>query len=155
MSIQKIINKYINPAKPPVEVELADKYASYIRKTTAMGPTISSTSNTLPYQAMPGMSTNTTGDNLWEKFIDEKDNEKLLTKIGFNYDHKNKEWVLELSSEIRIPKELGIKMLVKDFNDTPYELAILKIKKLKKMFVEKITAKLILAELVKPRDIKE
>jgi len=154
----------------------ADYYKQYIidpsmpiTKTSAVGPStgsvalppITTTTGASDYatqiKAYQQMVTNSTGStftsNSWDNWT--KDEKKLLAKIGFKYDKKKKDWVLRLSSEIRIPQQVGFEMLMQGTGDKPSQQAVAKMKQLKEMIIEKITAKLILSELVKPREVKE
>lgn len=139
--------------------QLGGYYNSYINinKTSAEPANASSRTTTLVpgiqpmYTNSTTVGTFTTGTS-WDNWT--KEEKKALAKVGFKYDKKANEWILDLSATIRIPQQEGYQMLVSpDAGEKPSKQMMIKLKQLKEMIVEKITAKIILAELTKPREI--
>jgi hypothetical protein len=92
--------------------------------------------------------------DVWDKWSDKE--KKALANVGFEYDKKSNKWILTLSSKIELPQLEGIMMGMSSHDgSTPSEVAITKIKQLKEKLIEKLTVKMILLELTKPREIKE
>lgn len=145
----------------------SDYYLQYIdpnafNKTAASVPsaTTVTTGGTLTQQDMNNaykqMYTNSTGTytgSSWNNWTD--DEKKLLAKIGFEYDKKKKDWVLKISTEVRLEQSEGFQLLMQGARDKPSQQAVAKIKQLKEKLIEKLTAKMILSELIKPREVKE
>jgi len=144
-----------------------DYLKQYINKTSAVGPTerMTTTSRTMTqdqlqkfyYNSMmtnsigaTTASTNATFDP-WTK----KEKE-TLANVGFTFDRTRKEWNMRLSIDVKIPQLEGMDMLYQGSGgERPTEQIVAKLKYAKELLVEKLTAKIILAELVKPRKIKE
>lgn len=107
--------------------------------------------------AYQSMFTNSTGSyttaNSWDRWT--KEEKKALANIGFEYDKAIKSWKLKLSIDVLIPQEEGMAILMQGANDKPTDQMIERLKQAKKDLIEKLTAKIILAELTKPREIKE
>lgn len=81
---------------------------------------------------------------------------EALAKMEMTYDENKKEWVMRLSIDIRLPQEVGIMAYVSgSASGTPMDQLIEKIKDAKKQLIQKLTAKIILAELIKPREINK
>ena len=79
---------------------------------------------------------------------------KIIFKLGFKHNKKTNEWRLNLSTNIKIPCDLREELLADDINAYRNKLIINKLKQLKQQMIDKLTAKIILAELIKPHKIK-
>ena len=118
-----------------------------VKKTASLGASTTMTD--------PGFATtNTTGiyNNSWNNLT--KKEEEFITKIGFKYNKNKKEWIFKLSSEIKIPSTKGLDEWMQHDGGKPSQQAIKKMKELKERLIKKLTAKLILSELIKSREIK-
>ncbi len=90
----------------------------------------------------------------WDQWT--KEEKKALAKVGFRYDQEKNEWVLDLTATIRIPQLEGFAALSGGGTDgKPTDQMITNLKQVKEQLIEKLTAKIILAELVRPREIKD
>lgn len=107
--------------------------------------------NTNPYiPSIPYSGASTTGTNTnWTWTPEEKE---PLVKIGFKYNKKTDCWELDLIATVSIPQGEGILEYIDQHK--PCDRAIKIMKELKEKLIKKLTAKMILTELVKPRDIK-
>lgn len=171
MSIKNYIKKYIKSSYGymPVEEErqvVKDHYlhqmikqptnttntTTNIQKVVQPGP-----SSTLTLSDMQNAYNSTTSSNtqgLWNIWNEET--KKTMTKIGFKYNEKKDVWEFELTTVVEIKKPQGaMAMLSNCSNRNMRDEAIAVIKQAKKNLIEKLTAKLILMELTKPREIKE
>ena len=90
-------------------------------------------------------------DGSWGEWT--KEEEKLLANVGFNFDETTKTWTLDITATVKIPQLVGLQMMGKDYK--PTKQMVTHLKELKRLIIEKITAKTILAELTRPRDIKQ
>ena len=89
----------------------------------------------------------------WDNWT--KEEKKALAKVGFRYDKEKNEWVLDLTATIRIPQLDGFAAMSSGGPDgKPTDQMINTMKQVKEELIEKLTAKIILAELVRPREIK-
>jgi hypothetical protein len=97
----------------------------------------------------------TMGSRNWPDMWSEKQKE-ALTKMEMTYDEEKKEWNLRLSIDIRFPQEVGMAAYVAgNGSKLAMDQLIEKLKSAKKQLVEKLTSKIILAELIKPREINK
>lgn len=108
-----------------------------------------------------GYSSSSTGNAFtsqnWPDLWSEKQKE-ALAKMEMTFDPEKKEWVMRLSIDIRLPQEIGIMAYINNngkSNMAPMDQLIEKMKSAKKQLIEKLTSKIILAELIKPREIKK
>lgn len=145
---------------PPDDRDLQDQLTQYYYtyntdSTTSGSNTISQTDLNNLYKSMQTSSTvssgftNTYGWDHWTK-----QEKQALAKVGFEYDEVRNEWKLKLTAEIAIPQLEGIVAGMHTEGGTPTNEAIHKMKQLKEMLIEKLTAKIVLAELVRPRKIE-
>lgn len=114
---------------------------------------ISSTSTTTPNITYPSTALGITTDLKWNQ----KELKTLaLAKVGFKYNKKISCWELDLTATISVPQSEGILEYVGPYNNRlACDKAIKSIKELKERLIKKLTAKMILIELSKPREIKE
>jgi len=148
-----------------MENQLSNYYGKYLDTGTY---TTSSASSTLSEKDLKRLykQMQTTGNYItnstvssgftgtWNQWT--KEEKKALAKVGFHYDKERNEWVLDLSTSIRIPQIEGFEALTMGgSNEKPSEQMITAMKQAKEALVEKLTAKIILAELTKPREIRE
>lgn len=154
-----------------MQKQLSDYYHHYVdvNKTSAVGPstTTTSTGGTLTekelrdaYKTMTTAGTYVTNStvsselsNSWNQWT--KEEKKSLAKVGFRYDAEKNEWVLDLTATIRIPQSEGFAALSGGSDGKPTDQIITQMKQVKEQLIEKLTAKIILAELVRPREIKD
>jgi hypothetical protein len=128
--------------------------------TTTTGTTLTPAQLQQAYNSAKGNSAWTSSTvssgwtDVWDKWSDKE--KKALANVGFEYDKKSNKWKLTLSADIELPQLEGIMMGMSSHDGhTPSEVAIAKIKQLKEKLIEKLTVKMILLELTKPREIKE
>jgi len=118
------------------------------------GTTYNTSTNTLTASNISTTSTiSTTYSNEWMPWT--KEEKKTIADVGFTYNKKTKEWIIKLSVDIRISQEDGFSLSDTNFGGTPTEQMICKLKQAKKELVEKLTTKIILAELTRPSKIKK
>lgn len=79
-----------------------------------------------------------------------EEKEKLVG-MEMTYDKKTKTWNMRLTVDISLTENEGVFAFVPD--NRPIDSLIAKLKHAKKQLLESLTAKIILAELVKPREI--
>lgn len=77
---------------------------------------------------------------------------KSLVKVGFKYNKATSSWELNVTATVKITE---LEDLLGDAVGTPSDDAIAAIKEAKEQILEKLTAKIVLTELIKPREIKE
>lgn len=82
-----------------------------------------------------------------------EENEETLAKFGFKYDESSNKWKLKVTTSVEIGQDEVFSGLLSD--KTFNRLMIEKIKILKKDLINKLTSKAVLAELLKPREIKK
>lgn len=116
---------------------------------------IKSTSNTSPYvisdnPVNPYPSASTTGINT--NYTWEPEEKEALVKVGFKYNKEKENWELNLIATVSLPGK-DISGFINPHKT--YDDVINTMKELKEKLIKKLTAKMILMELVKPRDIKE
>jgi len=129
--------------------------------TTTTGTTTTGSStltqqqlNQMYGQIMTSSTVSSGFSSIWNKWGNKQ--KKALANIGFEYDKKTNEWILRLTSEVRVPQLEGIMASMGSNGDgKPTDIAILEMKKLKEQLVEKLTAKIILLELIRPRKIDD
>lgn len=135
--------------------------------TTTSGPAgghavLSAGSLTNAYNTIRnGYSSSSTGSTMgsqnWPDLWSEKQKE-ALAKMEMTFDPEKGEWTMRLSIDIRLPQEIGIMAYINNngkANMAPMDQLIEKIKDAKKQLIEKLTSKIILAELIKPREINK
>lgn len=128
------------------------------QQAATYGNSITTSSGTLTSAQLQQMYTNSTGMgsstyNTWDRWT--KEEKKALANVGFEFHKATSSWKLKLSIDVLIPQEEGIAMLMQGTSDKPTDQMIERLKQAKEALVEKLTAKIILAELTKPREIKE
>lgn len=111
--------------------------------------------NTVPVPGNGPWQTTTTSstfpDSEWPK-----EAKKALAKVGFVYDPEKNVWKLSLTATVELPQLTGIMALGYGMHGKPtMDSAIAAIKECKKNLIKKLTAKIVLSELVRPRTINE
>lgn len=101
-----------------------------------------------PTPVYPEMNTGPWDNPSWTK-----EEKKAFANVGFVFNKKLKQWEIEIGTKITIPKDTGVFGWVGS-DGSPTEKMIEAIKEAKEEIVKKLTAKVVLAELIKPRDIK-
>ena len=96
----------------------------------------------------------TTGPILMHPSWTDKE-KKVLAMVGFKYNKEKKRWELNLSTTVFISQPEEIMTWFEGERKGPSNIAIKTMKQLKKQLIEKLTAKMILMELIKPHEIKE
>jgi len=121
--------------------------------------TIGSSSGTLSKSALQRafMTTSTGTFSTSDAWPDElsKEEEKVLANVGFEYDTESNTWNLRLSVNVCVTKDELLGMMIPGHYGKPTDRIITQLKKCKKAIIEKLTAKIILAELIRPREIKK
>jgi len=177
MSIKTYLNNYFKNSPGPMTDDQQMKavqdyyYQTQTNTTYANQPLISGTTTTTgtaltATQLQSALNSASSGyassastvssgwTDVWDKWSDKE--KKALANVGFEYDKKSNKWKLTLSADIELPQLEGIMMGMSSHDGhTPSEVAIAKIKQLKEKLIEKLTVKMILLELTKPREIKE
>lgn len=174
--MKKYINSYDTISEENEQKALSDYYKNYIKaspvdpsifapgsaivhKPTALGPsttancitTGSSTTATNGLFTSP-ICTTSMGDS-WDNWT--KEEKKVLAKVGFKYNKKKESWELDLSTTVLVPQLEGIMAWPAENHEKPSDMAIKIMKQLKKQLIERLTAKIILMELIKSHEIKE
>jgi len=128
------------------ENDLRELYKQTMANTTA--------ANTGPMPSMTASSGTSTWVESWDQWTEQE--KESLAKAGFYYDSKKNEWVITLEASIRVPQIEGVMAGIDhDGTTKPTDIAVREMKKLKQLLIDKLTAKMILTELVRPREIKE
>jgi len=161
--LKKCISKYFAPGKIgliPDYASQADYYQSLIDWKTANGSSQTTASQPNTFATTTAAGTYVTNSTIssgfsgsWDSWT--KAEKKALAKVGFTYDKKTNEWVLDLTTTIRIPQLEGFAVLSAGAGDKPTDQMIALIKQAKEQLIEKLTAKIVLAELIRPREIKD
>jgi hypothetical protein len=167
MSIKTYLNNYFKNQSGPMTDDqqmkaVSDYYYNYTNlpsTTTTTGTTLTSQQLQQAYSsasstaAWTSSTVSSAWSNTWDKWGEKE--KQALANVGFEYNKKTNQWKLKLSAEIEIPQLEGIMMMGHQEGATPSDIAITKIKQLKEKLIEKLTVKMILLELTKPREIKE
>lgn len=149
---KKLINKPSRIGSSPIDPSMLNSSTittstngMYIVPGAGYVPTIPPTG--------PIGTTNSTGTTLGQDYWT-KEEKAALAKVGFQYDKKKECWNISLSTTVSILQLKNI-MSWPIEKSKPSDIAIDTMKQLKKQLIEKLTAKIILMELIKPHEIKE
>jgi hypothetical protein len=80
---------------------------------------------------------------------------EALAKTGLVFDEHSRTWHLKLSVDISIKEMEDMESVLSGEINSPMDQLIKKIKYAKEELIKKLTAKMILAELIRPKEIKK
>ncbi len=126
--------------------------APLMEQDTTSGTTTTAAAGTMNVPLYPGA--NPSWDNNILKKLGPKEKE-VLVKTGFQFNKETGKWEITMSATVEIPSPEGVFAFVDGSDGQAVDRAIEAFKKLKDKILNKLTAKVVFMELIKPREVKE